>query len=109
MDSSIEVYSADEDEINDTIPLPFDREVYQRIVIITSHTQDPAQLSLDGVAPTRWLSITSCKWPSWFWDGYLKQTYYYDNVVIRDGSVLTLDCGSLHREWVFDVAEGSGT
>ncbi len=43
---------------------------------------------------------------SWFWeDEYFISDYYVfiDNMDIRDGSVLEMTCGDLHRKWVFDV------
>jgi hypothetical protein len=70
-----------------------------------SRTATPAQLNLDGV-PLKLNTIYIRKPLSWFWESdYLKQSFRYNLRSIQDGSTLTLNCGDLHRDWVFSVAD----
>lgn len=74
------------------------------IHVTTAGTTYHAELSLDGrqieLEPWR-------KYMSWFWERDYSFCEYFGAIRvsnnIRDGSVLTLNCGSLTREWVFDV------
>lgn len=69
-------------------------------IVTTVCTPSLAVLSIDGQPYT---GITDRRlFPSWFWaSDYFRQEYWVNPQYsdIRDGSTLTLTCGSLHREW----------
>ncbi len=72
------------------------------ISVSTSGSPEPLQLALDGKS----MPVYNDFELRWFWDSdYFVQCGYIDYADIRDGSTLTLTCGNLHREWVFDVAD----
>ena len=77
------------------------------IKIITSDSPEPLMLSLDG-------NNDVCVQPAyvqqnWIWmtDYFVQEGYLFDPD-IHDGSILTLTCGDLYREWVFEVDEEEG-
>ncbi len=76
------------------------------IHVTTAGTPYHAELSLDGrpIEMEQWR-----KRMSWFWErDYFICEYYGEIRVsnnIPDGSTLTLTCGDLSREWVFEVAD----
>ncbi len=77
-----------------------------RIDITVVHTPETARLSLDGKPlpdeqqPDKTQNIFDLQ-------NYFLQEAYFDisGKLLHDGSTLTLNCGSLHREWVFDVTD----
>ncbi len=86
------------------IPDPSGDKVWIYISVV--HTPDIARLSLDGIPlpddqqPYRIQNMFDLQ-------NYFKQETYFrmSGNLLHDGSVLTLNCGSLIREWVFEVAD----
>ncbi len=100
----ITVYPSDNGEAPGLITLAnADGELSVRAVV--SRTTDEAELSLDGKPLDNRLWHKS-RLPHEFWQSeYLRQIYDCLLTGIRDGSVLTLTCGGLVREWVFEVPD----
>ncbi len=72
------------------------------VSVTTSGSPEPLQLMLDGKAAR----VFADQELRWFWDAnYFVQCGYIDDADVHDGSVLTLTCGELTREWVFEVAD----
>ena len=98
------LYSDDDNDLPDTIALTSGDDLFFEVIV--SRTLSPAKMQLNGTPlPNEWWLGTN-KRSSFFWEeDYLKQIYIYSLSNIHDGSVLTLTCGPLTREWVFDVAD----
>ncbi len=101
-----EVYTEiDIDGTTDTIILSqFGSEGTVYIQITTVRTPSRVSLCLDGKP----LEYYHADFISWFWNtDYVSRfyTFFTDGLDIRDGSVLTLTCGDLVREWVFEVPD----
>ena len=99
------LYSASTDPSITVIHLPSPENSQIYVNALVSRTLTPAQLTLDGKPLTLNLYVFSSHL-SWFWEPeYLKQGFRFYLDDIRDGSTLTLTCGGLTREWVFEVAD----
>lgn len=76
------------------------------LIIVVARTAETAEFALDGSDVKDDFTFRD-KALSLFWQpDYLKRRYDLDLTGIRDGSTLTLTCGDLHQEWVFDIQEG---
>jgi hypothetical protein len=94
------LYSDDDSDLPDTITLTSRDDLYFEVFV--SRTLLPAKMQLNGTAlPNEWWLGTNKRSSSFWEEDYLKQIYIYSLYDIRDGSTLTLTCGSLTREWVF--------
>ena len=93
-----------------TEPLPADVRFHRHgIEINVMHTPATANFLLNGKPP--WGDVECDMESFWFWENdYLLTNYYFESKygAIRDGSTLTLTCGDLYREWVFEVDEEEG-
>ncbi len=65
-----------------------------------------AKFYLDGEECAAFDDISAFSF-HFFWEAYYPRNEY-DVILsdINDGSVLTMDCGNLHREWTFEADEG---
>ncbi len=89
------------------ISIPKKKSAVVEVNVTVIRTPASLIVSLDGqpLPPGEWTYRTSHFYASW--SEYFKQYGYYTIPTsdIRDGSVLTLTCGDLYREWVFEVAD----
>ena len=95
---------ATEESVMILLPDPTGRDIQLNLAVV--HTPDIARLSLDGIPlpddqqPYRIQNMLDLQ-------DYFKQETYFrmSGNLLHDGSVLTLTCGELTREWVFEVAD----
>ncbi len=86
-----------------TIPTNLSNELDVQVVM--AYTAETAEFALDGKPVIDDFTLGD-KALSLFWQpDYLMRRYDLNLTKIRDGSTLTLTCGDLHREWVFEVDE----
>ena len=104
---SAHLYNEDGSGHITTEPLPEDAPYHQNgIEISVMHTPAKATFLLNGKPPREYID-----WdmePFWFWENDYLLTYYYFETkygAVRDGSTLTLTCGDLTGEWVFEMAD----
>ena len=109
MDGEPEVlYSADGETSQTVVLLPATENLQIYVNASVTRTLKPVQLNLDGkpLILNMYNLHTYGRPPSWFWEPeYLKQAFRFYLEGIHDGSTLTLTCGDLHQEWVFDVTD----
>ncbi len=73
--------------------------------ITTRHEPSPLQLNLNGYS----LDVIVSRFHNtgWPWNGFFSQHCRFNipSDAVPDGSTLTLTCGDLYREWVFDMKD----
>ncbi len=86
-----------------TIPSNLSNEFDVQFVM--AYTAETAEFALDGKPVTDDFSMGD-KDISLFWQpDYLKRRYDLNLTKVHDGSTLTLTCGDITREWVFEVPD----
>ena len=105
-------YYSDENTLDESVPvtisaLPND-DVWINIRIF--HTPDTARLSLNGQPLPQKDQLRKRATSIIDIQNYFEQGTFFSipGNLLHDGSTLTLDCGDLHREWVFSVAGEEG-